>query len=761
MSRSVYVVRSGFPGRMLRAEGGRRERGVKEKRTLTLQAGVETLTITGADPGTHLRIDDAQGQPLVTVIADDHGQAHVGFLPAEHRVLATLDDVVQAVRDGRVLAPGDYAVVDALADPPAPLRTARVLGVEDHPDLGLYEQELAEGFGYLTVRDRVSLSVMVRFPNQDLFGPPPWPTVIEYSGYGPSNPDAPQPGTLIAGFLGFAVVGVNMRGTGCSGGVFDVFSPAQAADGYDVVETVARQPWVLHGRPGMVGLSYPGISQLYVAATRPPSLAAITPLSVIDDLWRQQWPGGTYNSGFTRAWLAQRDAETQIGGMAWDQARIDDGDSQCEANQQIRSLNFDFEGFGRAIDAFRPALEARRVASAIHHIDVPVYLTGAWQDEQTGSRFALMLEQFDASPQVVFTLFNGHHPDGYSPMVIARWFEFLSFHVAKRVPVVPPVVRMFAPSQFAEHFGYTAEIEEDRFGDLADDYEAALARYQAEPAVRILFESGAGGEVAGAPGARFEVSVDSFPPEGCVPRRWWLAPDAKLSDQPPGKEGSDLYADDPEAGENCYALTENFDDFIKPTVPIDWTRFADEATAAYETDPLSEAITVMGQGHVEIWLRPGTIDTSVQVTLTEVRPDGMEVRVQSGWHRPVHREEDPSRSDELRVDYTFTPDDRRPLDVGEWIHFRVPLMPVAHVFRPGSRLRLTISTPGRDQPFWCFDNPVVPGACHEVGRGGAHASALVLPLWDGVEHPEDHPPAESLRGQPARQAAPLANSSKQ
>lgn len=723
--------------------------------SVRLHPGVETLSITGAHPGARLRVEAANGEPLVTVVADERGNAHIGFLPRGHQVIETIEDLITAVGSGETLGAGDYVVIDeASGEHHGPVH---VLSVDDHPDPSLYDQELAEGFGYLTVRDGVSLSIMVRFPNEDLFGPAPWPTVIEYSGYGPSNPDAPQPGTLIANFMGFAVVGVNMRGTGCSGGVFDIFSPAQAADGYDVVETVARQPWVLHNRPGMVGLSYPGISQLYVAATRPPSLAAITPLSVIDDLWRQQWPGGTYNSGFTRAWLRQRDAETKMGGMAWDQARIDAGDVQCAANQEIRSLNFDFESFGRAVDTFRPALEARRVAGAIHRIEVPVYLTGAWQDEQTGSRFALMLEQFESSPQVVFTMFNGHHPDGYSPMVIARWFEFLSFHVARRVPVVPELIRAFAPSQFAEHFGYTAEIEADRFGDLADDYDAALARYRSEPPVRILFESGAEGDVPGAPGHRFEVSLESFPPPGCEPRRWWLAPDGALSDEVPSQEGADRYLDDLEAGANCYALTEEFNDFIKPTVPIEWTRFADENTAAYQSDPLVDPVTVMGQGHVELWLRPGTADTSVQATLTEIRPDGMEVRVQSGWHRPVHRTEDPDRSDDLKVDYTFSPEHRDALAVGEWVRFRVPLMPVAHVFRAGSSLRLTISTPGRDHPFWCFDNPVTAGAHHDVGWGGDRPSVLVLPLWDGVEHPPDYPPADALRGQPSRPTQPIAN----
>ena len=45
--------------------------------------------------------------------------------------------------------------------------------------------------------------------------------------------------------MGFAVVDVNMRGTGCSGGAFDFFEPLQNLDGYDVVETIAHQPWVL------------------------------------------------------------------------------------------------------------------------------------------------------------------------------------------------------------------------------------------------------------------------------------------------------------------------------------------------------------------------------------------------------------------------------------------------------------------------------------------------------------------------------------
>ena len=107
----------------------------------------------------------------------------------------------------------------------------------------------------------------------------------------PTRPAARARSRRSPTLLGYAVVDVNMRGTGCSGGAFDYFEPLQGLDGYDVIETVARQPWVLHHKVGMMGISYGGISQLFVAATRPPSLAAITPLSVIDNTADDALPG--------------------------------------------------------------------------------------------------------------------------------------------------------------------------------------------------------------------------------------------------------------------------------------------------------------------------------------------------------------------------------------------------------------------------------------------------------------------------------------
>ncbi|MEZ5295220.1 MAG: CocE/NonD family hydrolase [Ilumatobacteraceae bacterium] len=83
--------------------------------------------------------------------------------------------------------------------------------------------------------------------------------------------------------------------------------------GTAAIEVVAAQPWVLDHHVGMVGVSYPGISQLFVARTQPPSLAAITPFSVIADTYSSTlYPGGILNIGFAVPWSDERSADAAL-----------------------------------------------------------------------------------------------------------------------------------------------------------------------------------------------------------------------------------------------------------------------------------------------------------------------------------------------------------------------------------------------------------------------------------------------------------------
>ena len=78
--------------------------------------------------------------------------------------------------------------------------------------------------------------------------------------------------------------------------------PQESRDGAAAIEWAAQQPWS-NGRLGMLGDSFPGITQVGVAALRPPHLDAIAPFQVTTDLYRDVgYPGGITNTGFGAFW---------------------------------------------------------------------------------------------------------------------------------------------------------------------------------------------------------------------------------------------------------------------------------------------------------------------------------------------------------------------------------------------------------------------------------------------------------------------------
>lgn len=85
---------------------------------------------------------------------------------------------------------------------------------------------------------------------------------------------------------GYAVINADTRGSWASEGDLIILGEAEGIDGHDVVEWIARLPWS-NGRVGMAGVSYLAITQWRVAATKPPSLAAINPWEGWSDCYRE------------------------------------------------------------------------------------------------------------------------------------------------------------------------------------------------------------------------------------------------------------------------------------------------------------------------------------------------------------------------------------------------------------------------------------------------------------------------------------------
>jgi len=104
--------------------------------------------------------------------------------------------------------------------------------------------------------------------------------------------EAPDPADWVP--RGYAIINIDSRGAFDSEGTMCIMGSQEAQDGYDVIELLAQMPWC-NGKVGMAGNSHLAIIQWFVAALRPPHLAAIAPWEGCGDLFREQFArGGIY-----------------------------------------------------------------------------------------------------------------------------------------------------------------------------------------------------------------------------------------------------------------------------------------------------------------------------------------------------------------------------------------------------------------------------------------------------------------------------------
>ena len=683
----------------------------------------------------------------------------------------------------RNLAPGSGYRFEAGSGADAHTTAAfSVLSTSSTPSTSFYSsQHLHPGLNYVRMRDGILLAATVRLPPGKTLADGPFPTVIEYSGYAvapphslinalegsaPSNdpllPDTSTVvGSVIAPLLGFVTVSVQMRGTGCSGGAFDLFGLPSDYDGYDIVQTVGAQAWVLHHKVGMVGISYSGFSQLVVAGTDPPDLAAITPLSPTDDLYSTGYPGGIYNDGFAAGWIAQRVSDANPapqGGQPWAAAEIAAGDTTCLANQRLHLQAQSLASLVKPNLARVPSLFDERSPEAwASHITVPVFLVGALEDEQVGPQWPTLITALQHDKNVYTTMTNGTHTDSLGPDTISRWLEFLDIYVAGRVPSPSPTLDALAPLLYATltNGAKSAAVPAVRFTTEPSLAAAKAAYSENDPRVRVLFDNGGGGLGPGALQPTYEAGFHTWPPPGTIVR-YNLGRGGTLDTATVGAASTAAFrpnpavrpADDLAASANAWAAQPAYD----------WTTVPAANGLAFETSAFTKATTIVGPASLNLMLRSTVRVTDLQVTVTEVRPGATEEEyVTSGFLRSSNRTLSPD-STPLDPSPTYLASDRRALPQGRFTLVRIPVDPIAHTFRPGTRLRIVLSAPGGDRPSWTFDTPATHDSVVDtVALGGAAGSSLVVNEVRGVAATSRLPACGALRGEPCRAYSALNN----
>jgi uncharacterized protein len=714
MGRSLGVVAALAAGLVL---GGTATAGAA---SLDVRGSAEQVQVTGAKKGQSLTLT-RNGRRVAKQRAGPLGGA-----------------VFRAVRPGK-----GYRVATNGGRPSAAVRVLSDAGTP--PSTRIYNQRLRldarTGYGYLTTRDGTQLAIDVHYPSG---GRAPYPTLVEYSGYGYADPAGGESSiAAVANLLGYAVVDVNMRGTGCSGGAFDYFEPLQGLDGYDVVETIARQSWVMNHRPGMMGISYGGISQLFTAATRPPSLAAITPLSVIDNTQTTLYPGGILNTGFALSWAKDRvhdsKAASTTGGQAWALKRINEGDKTCKNNQVLHPEAVDLLKKTAQNAHYVPKVaDPLAPITFVNRISVPTFLACQFTDEQTGGHCPALADHFTGTRTKFFTFTNGLHIDSLDPATFNRWYDFLELYVARRAPNLSTLTKAAAPVVFKSAMGIDGLTLPDDPVQGLPSYAAALKAYTSTPPVRVLFDNGAGDPAKpNTPGGAYEQGFSTFPAPRTIPMAGALGSTQTFTWSRTSRPANDFSGSTAGGTNGLWTNTPNYH----------WDQPAAGSVASWTTTPMPENRAVLGAGYFTANITASVPDVDLQVTVSEVRPDGRETYVQSGWLRASDRKLDTRKSTRLAPVLSLRAADARPLPRGRAARITIPLYYEGHIYRTGSRIRVTVGPPRGDQPVWAFADTVPKTGTARITLADAHLTLPVVPL---TGTPPALPACPALRGEPCR-----------
>ncbi|MCI0752359.1 CocE/NonD family hydrolase [Teichococcus vastitatis] len=506
---------------------------------------------------------------------------------------------------------------------------------------------------------------------------------------------------------GYAVVVVDVRGTGASFGTRDSFrSPKEREDSREITDWIVAQPWS-DGQVGATGISYPGAASDFLASTGHPAVKAIAPLFAVWDTYADNY----YPGGILLKQLAKSYDDLMV---AMDHDRRD------LLRNYVYYANPDLRGPHPVDEDAGGTLLAEALREHLGNFRQPDFM-GEFRFREDPLPYDPSFSSASFSP---YSVSEGIRPDvavlavsgwmdgaGYANGAVARFLTLRNNkvhlvlgpwdHGARcnvspwRRDQAPDFALLGAVLRFFDHYllrrdtGLEAEQPVHYFSLHAESWHAAAAWPPVDTVRRLHLGAGALYDAAGEAGAE-TLRADFAWGSGTGTRYERIA----------GINSTTYYAD--------------------------WQDREAKLTG-WSSAPLEDDTELTGHGLADLWLGADTPDAALFVYVSEVEADGTVRYVTEGLLRALHRRESPA-PDHYRTTWpfrTFRRDDAAPLVPGQAERIRIPLLPVSWVFRAGSRIRLSIAGMDADH---CAQVPHGRPPELTLLRGGDRASALELPL---------------------------------
>lgn len=572
---------------------------------------------------------------------------------------------------------------------------------------------------YVTMRDGCRLAVDVYLPQPGEAEPDSQlPTIVLFTPYyrrfklkPGANGSEPTPncGKYRDFFVprGYALVVVDVRGTGASFGTRDSFrSPKERDDYREIVDWIVAEPWS-DGRVGATGISYLGAACDFVASSGHPAVKAIAPLFAVWDTYSDHYyPGGLLLNRlaetYDRLMIAlDHDRRDLLAEFAYykdpnfDGPQPIDGDQDCalrDAAVKEHLGNFhmpDFITEFRFKDdalpydpeftsaSFSPYKYRDGIRADVAVLSVSGWMDGAGYMNGAISRYLTLKD----NPR---HLLLGPWDHG-ARINVSPWRK----GVEAQFPLLGEVLRFFDHYLMGRETGLTRE-EPIHFFNMHDETWR---------------------------------NASTWPPVGSA-TVLHLAGQALSSERQ--EAGSDAFDVDASVGTGEHTRYERLAAIDNREYYTDWAAL-EARMPSVDSAPLEDDTELSGHAVADLWIASSEPDAALFVYLSELTSDGTVRYVTEGMLRALHRAEAPC-PDDHRTTWPFRNFSRRearPLVPGEPARMHFALLPTSWTFRKGSRIRLSFA--GADMDHY---GQVPHGSPPRITvfHGGDHASKIELPL---------------------------------
>jgi putative CocE/NonD family hydrolase len=521
---------------------------------------------------------------------------------------------------------------------------------------------------YLTARDGTRIAIEVWLP-KGLTGGERLPALMKGTPYW----RAPEEEVAILNARGYAVVGIDARGTGASFGSINImFSDAEVSDYGLVADWIIRQRWS-NGNVGAYGFSYRGITAANIASLPNREIKAVAPLFDLTDLYLLAYPGGAFESYLLGAWSAQ--TRSLNGGKLpcrGDPAceRMDPGPKPADSDGDRKLLgealaehaaNYDVHDCVRAAPARDDVICASGKSlsdvsvlarkAKIETRGLPMFVLTGWLDESSPAQALFRYRTFSNPQELIigpFTHGGFQNDDPFSP---------------------------------ERPLDMTYQKQTELMADFFDRYLKSAAVGQLEKAIQYYVN-----------GAGIWRKSSTWPPATTTVRQWYLgASNTLTTSAPPNSIGVDRYQVDFQASTGTLSG-------YRGQVDLSKTDYGDRAGAdsrllTYTSDPLEQDMEITGDPIAHVRLASSTPDGLLIVYLEDVAPDNRVTFITQGVLRLAFRKVAASDDSAYSADplHTYRRADMSPMIPGNFENVLVGLSPIAALVHKQHRLRIAIA----------------------------------------------------------------------